>query len=110
MKTAVHRAMKTAPQDGRLGLANAVDEEEGGGAAVIAEGLNPAEFEAADLQQPLIETGVSAQDRIVEEKTGIKTVTELPDPVPLVLGEKRRCKGKTWEIIDTPEGHQWSEE
>ncbi len=109
MKTAIHRAMKTAPQDGRLGLANSVDDEEVGGAAVIAEGLNPAEFGAADLQQPLVETGAAAQAKVLEAKTGIATVDALPDPVPLAKGARLQCGGKLHEVVDSQDGYVWSE-
>jgi recombination protein RecT len=109
MKTAIHRAMKTAPQDARLGLANSVDDEELGGSAVIAEGLNPAEFDAADLQQPLVDTGRGAQAAILEAKTGIQTVDNLPDPEPLVKGTRLQCGGKLFEVVATDDGHKFNE-
>lgn len=73
MKTAVHRAMKLAPQDGLLGLSGAVDDEEEGGAAVIAFGLNPDDFTAGETQVPLVDAadGRAAQLAIVEAKTGV---------------------------------------
>lgn len=107
MKTAVHRAMKTAPQDARLGLANSVDDEELGGAAIIAEGLNPSEFGAADLQQPVLQPSKGAQQAIVDEKTGIQTVDALEDPVPLTVGSKCRYAGVVYEVFDAGEGHDW---
>ena len=70
IKTAIHRCMKLAPQDARLGLACAVDEEEQGAGAVLAEGLSPIEFSDRDLRQPLVETGreaaqLAAQDKLI---------------------------------------------
>ena len=112
MKTAIHRAMKTAPQDARLGLANSVDDEETGGNAVIAEGLNPAEFGAADLQQSLVETGSAAQAAIVEAKTGqapVAIVAKLPDPVEATLGARLRCKDVLYECADNGESQFWKE-
>ncbi len=34
-------------------------------------------------------------------------VERLPDAVPLVLGEKRRCQGALWIVVDSDNGHQW---
>jgi len=54
LKTAVHRAMKLAPQDANMSLANALDDEDEGGQAVIAPGLNLAEFTDVELVEPLL--------------------------------------------------------
>lgn len=79
LKTAVHRAMKLAPQDMTLALANAVDDEDQGGAAAIAEGLDPSTFAARDLQEPLVETGKDAAAKVAEEKlTGLGAGNAAP--------------------------------
>lgn len=67
-KTAVHRAMKLAPQDARMSIAGAIDEEELGGKAVIAEGLDPSAFTDADLNAPLVETGADAAQSVAQQK------------------------------------------
>lgn len=107
LKTAVHRAMKNAPQDARLGLANSIDDEDQGGASVIADGLNPSEFSVQDLQEPLLEISAGAQAAIVEQKTGVKVVTDLPDPIPLTVGTKMSRKGVTHMVVDSTDGHTW---
>lgn len=75
MKTAVHRAMKLAPQDARCSLATSIDDEDAGGGAVIAEALDPTTFSRADLQQPLVEIGPEAARQIAEAK-----LSAMPDP------------------------------
>lgn len=110
-KTAVHRAMKLAPQDSRAALANSVDDEELGGPAVIADTLNPAEFSQQDLQEPLVPTGIEAAKDVAQQKLidAAETVEKLPDPVPLVAGRVMRCKGKVWQVEESENGHTWVE-
>lgn len=113
MKTAVHRAMKLAPQDGRMGLSNAIDDQEQGGPAVIAEGLNPVDFSEHDLKEPLLEVGKDAAAEVAGEKLKsypkAKKVDRLPDPVPLVVGSLVSLNGTEYEVVDTTEGHEWKE-
>ena len=68
MKTAVHRGMKLAPQDARLALANAVDDEEQGGSAVIADGLDPSQFTLQETVEPLVQTGAEAAQAVAQDK------------------------------------------
>ncbi len=84
LKTAVHRAMKLAPQDASMGLANAVDDEDQGGQAVIAEGLDVSQFSEKDLTAPLVATGREAAAQIGEQK-----VREMQE------GEKRHRRSKS---------------
>lgn len=129
LKTAVHRAMKLAPQDARLGLAAAVDDEEEGASAVIAEGLNPAEFTERDLGAPLVETGKDAAQAVAQKKIaemkqqrGQKaaehlaetvmpeyTRDTLPDAFDVPVGS--RCKfedGRLLECVQEPgEAPKW---
>src|SRR5262249_31301549 len=82
-KTAVHRACKLAPQDMRMSLANSVEDEEEGGNAVLAEGLNPADFKPDDLNLPLVETGREAAQDVakqkIEESARTKSIKGLPN-------------------------------
>jgi len=81
-----------APQDARMGLASAIeDEDEGGGQAVIAEGLNPAQFSERDLFAPLVETDEAAAQaivpaRIAEEKAKRAPAAPKPPAAPKQAG------------------------
>jgi len=72
--------------------------------AATTEGMQDARNCYKELSLVVADLEVAAKNPPIPE------VDSLPDPVPLVIGVVLRCKGKTWEIIDTPEGHKWSEE
>ena len=112
MKTAIHRCMKLAPQDARLGLACAVDDEEEGSGAVLAEGLSPVDFSDRDLKQPLVETGRDAAQAVAQAKLAAAEVTDverLPDAIEHAVGTRMRCKGELWVVEDAgeEEGYRW---
>ena len=115
LKTAVHRAMKLSPQDARMSLATAVDDEDEGGGGVIADGLNPGEFADADLKQPLLETGADAAQGVARKKLEdagqnfIPQVTRLPDAVEQVLGHTVSYKGVHHRVVDDGQGHVWKQ-
>jgi hypothetical protein len=105
--------MKLAPQDARLGLACAVDDEEEGSGAVLAEGLSPVDFSDRDLKQPLVETGRDAAQAVAQKKleeAATPEVERLPDAIEHTVGTRMRCKGELWVVEDAGdvEGYRWA--
>lgn len=101
LKTAAHRGLKLAPQDASLGLASAVDDQDEGGAAVIAEGLDITKFADKDLHEPLVETSTEAQEAAADRR-----LAELGAPRPqgetvnLAFGEgEYRVDKAAWEAF-----------
>lgn len=111
LKTAVHRAMKLAPQDARLGLATMIDDEDEGGNTVIADGLNPADFNDGELGQALLETGKGEQREVALDKIlgliqkpadGVGTITHLYEQLK-AHGEKGEdLYARVMEANDVP--------
>lgn len=95
LKTAVHRAMKLAPQDANLSIANSIDDEEEGGASVIAPGLNLAEFAPQELGEPLVST--KAEHSKLMADAGAVDLAEFPDVMDHPAGTRIRAKGK-WYV------------
>lgn len=66
------------------------------------------EIHAIDFQKAV--NILESKKRLLAQKAAeVPEVKELPDAVDQVAGKRLRCKGKTWEVIDTEDGHRWKE-
>ncbi len=109
LKTAVHRGCKLAPQDARLGRSTEIDDEEVGGPAVIAEGLDPSEFTADDTQRPIAELSSDKQAEVANRKLGrsakpVAVKTEPASTEPCITQDQQDTMGSVWQSVPRPHG------
>jgi recombination protein RecT len=120
-KTIMHRLCNYLPQSSELLMSQEADESletekplpAAAGIEAFMLELDPADNQAMVPIPEGTEEQREAQEAVVERKTGVKPVHEvakLPDPVPLTLGTKMRCKGVDWTVVDTEDGYRWQKE
>lgn len=66
------------------------------------------EIHALDFQKS-ISILESKKRALAKQAEDIPSVEVLPDAVELVMGKRFKCKGKIYQVVDTEDGHRWSE-